>query len=212
MHQENVYHRDIHPDNIIINPKNYNIKFIDLDTICLDSIDCKKDLHERYLQAKLYQIHNFSSENFEKYGYIYAQDLDYYSIGIVILEILNITGNIQEMINEMEGKLFKSAPSFKKPTPEPEEKSAEPEPSLSQEEECINYLSCPFRLFFSLLFFHGQLNLLVSPWKLLLSFFLQLIFVSKLVLLKIFLIKLLFLKLLSKISLCRCHIRIIKIH
>jgi hypothetical protein len=101
MHQENVYHRDIHPDNIIINPKNYNIKFIDLDTICLDSIDCKKDLHERYLQAKLYQIHNFSYENFEKYGYIYAQDLDYYSIGIVILEILNITGNIQEMINEI---------------------------------------------------------------------------------------------------------------
>ena len=101
MHQKNIYHRDIHPANIIINVKNFDIKFIDLDTICLDNEDCKKDLENRVLQAETYQIKNFSLDNFNKYGYIYAQDLDYYAIGIVVLELLNVNSNIRNFVDKL---------------------------------------------------------------------------------------------------------------
>ena len=101
LHLQNIYHRDIHPSNIIINPMTYDVKFIDLDTMCVNNEDCKKDLRNRVLQAKTYQIKNFNLENFTKYGYVYAQDLDYYAVGIVILEILNVNSDMEIFVEKL---------------------------------------------------------------------------------------------------------------
>lgn len=102
--QNNVYHRDIHPKNIIINKKTLEAKFIDLDTICINSDDCNFDIENRYLQEEIHQIKNYNKENFKKYGYNYAQDIDYFAIALVILNLLVVDvdiASIKDNINKI---------------------------------------------------------------------------------------------------------------
>ena len=88
IHSINIYHRDIHPSNIMIHNLTLELKLIDMDTVCSSESDCKDELSKRYLQLATYKIKNFDIVHFTENSEIYSKDIDWYATGLICLQIL----------------------------------------------------------------------------------------------------------------------------
>ena len=80
IHLISVFHRDIHPSNIMVNVHSLQMILIDLDFSCISNEDCS--IPDRYVQNLTYTKNSFGLHT-------KAEHLDWYSVGLICLEILS---------------------------------------------------------------------------------------------------------------------------
>lgn len=88
VHQLHVYHRDLHTKNIMIHTRTLHIMLIDLDSACISDKDCGRDVLTRYFYNKYYAHPKNEDRARIDFSNEYAANIDWYSVGIICLEIL----------------------------------------------------------------------------------------------------------------------------
>jgi serine/threonine protein kinase len=86
LHKTGVYHRDLHTKNIMIHKETMELKIIDLDSSCISDQDCNTDKEKRYNQNPFYTHPLYLQTTTQTKQD--AMNIDWYSIGIICLEIL----------------------------------------------------------------------------------------------------------------------------
>jgi serine/threonine protein kinase len=82
LHEEHVYHRDLHLRNIMVEPTTLKLVLIDLDTYCRDDEECK---------GTIYNAHPYYSRkkyNQDELDHVTSINIDWYAVGMICLEIL----------------------------------------------------------------------------------------------------------------------------
>lgn len=88
VHQLHVYHRDLHTKNIMIHTRTLHIMLIDLDSACISDEDCARDVLTRYFHNPYYAHPKNADRARIDFSNEYAATIDWYSVGIICLEIL----------------------------------------------------------------------------------------------------------------------------
>lgn len=116
IHDMNVYHRDLHTKNIMINKNTLQLILIDLDSACISDEDCSSDIHIRYNQHPFYTRDIVHRENL-KFDSEYSREIDWYAVGMICLEILcfhsipiNVISDLIKSSHNINESIFQLAP------------------------------------------------------------------------------------------------------
>jgi serine/threonine protein kinase len=85
-----IQHRDLHPNNIMINIHTLDIKLIDLDSFCIDNDDCADNIKERWRLLKDYSLPELTLDL--TIDTLTSKDIaiisDWFAFGLICIDIL----------------------------------------------------------------------------------------------------------------------------
>ena len=106
LHHLGMAHRDINPNNIIINPNTLDIKIIDFSTGCISDFECENNKRRSYMHTSAKFIQNIK---YGKANLNMSEKADFYALGVIIYRIITNEyplSNIDEMYDYSIDKNF----------------------------------------------------------------------------------------------------------